>query len=210
IALREIAGKFGIAWPGPNAQRLEAERELNAFFRDFLFDPLDVSHLKDPDQVIAATVASILKLQEPDGSFKYWSDAWCSDSWASAYATLALARASQVGYAVNPESLSRAEGFLTRVAGGGCHACEHCCPDETRVFATYVLARMGKPKPSYYGEFFLKRKGLPLFTQALLADAMFIGGGDRGRANALLQELLNHAKESPKGVHFEEVQRQTY
>ena len=210
IALREVAGKFGIAWQGPDPKKLEARRELNAFFRSFLFDALDVSHLKDPDQVIAATVASILKLQEPDGSFKYWSDAWCADSWASAYATMALARASQVGYAVSPESLARAEGFLTRVAGGGCHPCEHWCPDETRVFATYVLARMGKPKPSYYGEFFLKRKELPLFTQALLADAMFIGGGDRVRANALLQELLNHAKESPKGVHFEEAQRQTY
>jgi uncharacterized protein YfaS (alpha-2-macroglobulin family) len=69
---------------------------------------------------------------------------------------------------------------------------------------------MGQPKPSYYGEFFAKRKQLPLFTQALLADAMFIGGGNRAQANSLLQEIIGHAKESARGVHFEEVHDQTY
>jgi uncharacterized protein YfaS (alpha-2-macroglobulin family) len=123
---------------------------------------------------------------------------------------LALSRAAQVGFEVPPERLSRAEGFLTRVAGGQCHPCERQCSDETRVFATYVLARMKKAKPSYYSEFYGKRKSLSLFSQALLADAITIGGGDRKQANGLLQEILNHAKESAKGVHFEEVHGETY
>ncbi|HKD43641.1 MAG TPA: MG2 domain-containing protein [Myxococcaceae bacterium] len=210
VALREIAGKFAIALGGPTKQNTQAHQEINAILQRALADPLDLSHARDPDEVISATVSSIEKLQEPDGSFKYWSDSWCADSWASAYATLALARVHQVGYAVQAEKLSRAAGFLARVAGGSCHPCEHWCPDETRVFATYVLARMGAAKPSYYGEFYAKRKQLPLFTQALLADAMFIGGGDRSRANNLLQEILNHAKESARGVHFEEAHHQTY
>jgi uncharacterized protein YfaS (alpha-2-macroglobulin family) len=209
VVLREIAGKFGIALPGPAQQGVQAQ-QFDAMFRRYLNDPLEPSQARDADEIVSSTVSSIQKLQEPDGSFKYWSDSWCADSWASAYATLALARAHQVGYAVEAERLSRAEGYLARVAGGSCHPCEHWCPDETRVFATYVLARMGAPKPSYYSEFYAKRRQLPLFSQALLADAMFIGGGDRARANNLLQEILNRAKESPRGVQFAEVHQQAY
>ena len=209
VALREMAGKFGIALPGPARPAATAQSAIQSLLQYYVQGAVDHGPARDPDEVISTTVASIENLQEVDGSFKYWSNSWCADSWASAYATLALARAHQVGYAVDPERLSRAEGYLTAVAGGSCHPCEHWCPDETRVFATYVLARMGKPKPSYYGEFFAKRRQLPLFTQALLADAMFIGG-NRAQAEHLLAEIFNRAKESPRGVHFEEAHSQTY
>ncbi|MHB8876342.1 MAG: alpha-2-macroglobulin family protein, partial [Myxococcaceae bacterium] len=210
VAVREIGGQFGMPWPGAEKKKLAVEAEANAFLRTYLFDTLDVSQEKDPDKVVTATVKSILNLQDGDGSFRYWSDSSCSDSWQSAYATLALSRASEVGFEVPPERLVRAEGYLSKVAGGQCHPCERVCPDETRVFATYVLARIKKPKPSYYAEFMGKRRKLSLFSQALLADAMYVGGGDRAQANQLMQEILNYAKESPKGVHFEEVHGQTY
>jgi uncharacterized protein YfaS (alpha-2-macroglobulin family) len=210
VALREIAGKFGVAWQGPDEAKRAHQKELNALFREYLFDPLDVADLKDPDEVVKATIDSIQKLQDPDGSYRYWSDASCPDSWASAYATMALHRAADVGYAVDRQALGRADAYLDRVAGGGCHPCERMCPDETRVFSVYVLARAGKPKASYYQRFFQSRQSLPLFTQALLADAMFVGAGDRTQARTLLQEILNHAKESAKGVHFEETHGRTY
>jgi alpha-2-macroglobulin len=210
VALREISGKFGVPWPGPDQKKLAAETEMNAWLRTYLFDTLDVSAMKDPDQVIAATTKSILNLQDSDGSFRYWSDSYCPSSFQSAYATLALARAKEVGFEVPTERLTRAEGFLSRVAGGQCPSCERGCSPETRVFATYVLARMKKPKPSFYGELYAGRKDLSLFGKALLADAMFVGGGDRAQAKALLQEIMNNAKESPKGVHFEETHGQTY
>lgn len=54
------------------------------------------------------------------------------------------------------------------------------------------------------------REKLPLFSQAMLADAMFVGGGDRAHAKQLLTELLNHAKESPAEVHFEETDALSY
>ncbi len=43
-----------------------------------------------------------------------------------------------------------------------------------------------------------------------MLNAMFVGGGDRKQANALLQEILNNAKESPKGLHIEEADSKTY
>ncbi|HEY0839564.1 MAG TPA: alpha-2-macroglobulin, partial [Vulgatibacter sp.] len=74
----------------------------------------------------------------------------------------------------------------------------------TRTFALWVLARTGAPLPSYYGEIFGRRERLPLYGRAMLADAMFVGKGDRARARLVLDELLVHAKESPQQVHFEE------
>jgi hypothetical protein len=210
IALREIAGQFGVPWPGPDATKQAKENEINAWLDTYLFGTLDVSDKKHPDEVIDATVKSILALQDGDGSFLYWPSSWCASSWTSAYATLALHRAQEVGFSVPADRLTRAAGYLEKVVGGRCHPCELWCDDETRVFAAYVLARMQKPKASSYGEFYARRETLSLFARALLANAMFVGGGDRGDAKALLQEILNFAKESPKGVHFEEVNSKTY
>ncbi len=210
VALRELAPKFGIPWTGPEKKQLEAERELNAFFRRYLFDPLDVSNETDPDEVVRKTVRAMVSMQNEDGSFRYWASNWCPNSYASAWATMALFRAKEVGYDIGPETLNRAQKYLTQVVGGRCSPCEHSCPDETRVFAAWVLSRSGKPQASSYGQFFANRKSLSLFSQALLSDAMFVGRGNREQARQLLQEILNHAKESPKGVHFEEVHDETY
>lgn len=210
VALREIAGEFGVAWAGPKQKDLDDQHALNDFYKKFLFDPLDVTNERDPDQVIAATVKSIQSLQNPNGSFRYWADDRCADSWTSAYATMALARAQQVGFKVDPEVVNKAQGYLEQVAAGQCNACEHACPTDTRVFATYVLARSGTPKPSFYSGFYAQRAKLPLFDKALLADAIYTGGGDRAQARELMKDILNHAQETPKGVHFEETNSLTY
>lgn len=210
IALREIAGQFKIPWPGPDEQKQAKENNLNAWLRAYLFDTLDVSQLRDPDQVINATVKSILALQDEDGAFRYWSDSTCSSSWQSAYASMALFRAREVGFDVPPERLTRATDYLQKVAGGQCHRCELSCPDETRTFAAYVLARMKKPKPGVYNELYARRDKLSLFSQSLLANAMFVGGGDKAKAKTLLTEIMNNAKESAKGLHLEESNSATY
>lgn len=212
IALREIAGQFGVPWPDRNKKKAAADDEFNALLNTYFFRTLDVSDQKDPDEIIASTVKSILSLQDTNGSFRYWPSSLCSDPWSSTYATMALARAKEVGFAVPADRLARAEKYLGDVVGGNCGSCwsQLYCGDETRVFAAYVLARMKKPKSSSYGEFYARRASLSLFSRALLANAMYVGGGDRKQANALLQEILNNAKESPKGLSIAEVNSATY
>ncbi|MBL8954458.1 MAG: alpha-2-macroglobulin [Myxococcaceae bacterium] len=210
IALREIAGQFKVPWPAPDKKKAAADNELNAWLNTYLFPTLDVSKVRDPDEVIAETVKSIGTLQDDDGSFKYWPTSWCSSSWTSAWATLSLHRAREVGFTVPAKQLAKAEAYLGKVAGGTCQPCERGCDDETRVMAAYVLARMGKPKASAYGELYGRKDKLSLFSRTLLANAMFVGGGDKKQASALLQEVLNFAKESPKGVHIEEASSATY
>ncbi len=192
LALRELGPKFNIPWT-------------------FVADAAQPGQpAPDPDEVIRRTLTAIEQLQAEDGSFRYWPQSACSHSFSSAYATLALHRAKEVGFAVDAQKLARAQAFTRRVASGQCAPCEFGCPDDTRVMAAWALARSGRPEASVYGDLFKRREGLSLFSRALLTDAMYVGNGNREQAKTLMQELLNQAKESPKGVHFEEVHHQTY
>ncbi len=204
-ALREIQGKFGVtvtpADPGAP----------DAWMRDWVGeDALRVLEARDPDEVIRRTVKSVERLQGPDGGYRTWPGGRCSDELASAYAVLALGRAAALGYPVDAGSLGRAQQYLSgTVAAGKCTECGFGCqppPPSTRVFALYALARTGSPKGSFLGALYAEREKLPLFARAMLADAMFLGGGDRGQARSLLGEILNQARVSDAEVHMEEEQ----
>ncbi|MCY1047265.1 MG2 domain-containing protein [Corallococcus sp. bb12-1] len=209
VALRELSGKFGVAWTGGS------EEQKQEFVRGFLSDDaLKAQGTLDPDAVVLATVRKIEALQSHDGGFRFWASSECSSPYASAYATLALARAKEVGFAVNANVLTKAKKFLAdKVAAGVCTPCGSGCQApglETRAFALYTLARTGSPRPSYYNELFEKRQSLPLFAQAMLTDAIFVGKGNRAQGQTLLQEILNKAQETPAGVHFQETDAKTY
>ncbi len=183
VALREVSRVFGVEPPGL---------------------------VKDPDEVVRETIAKIESQQAPSGGFYYWPTPSCPYAWPSIYATLALHRARELGYPVHKETLDKARRFLAeKIAGKG--ACEYeVIGPETRAFGLQVLARMGDPKPSYYDELYAGRDKLPLFGKALLADAMAIGKGSRPRALALLQDLLDSARETTREVHFEENDARSY
>ncbi len=203
VALRELSGRFSVPWKPDTAASFVGNGALAE------------QGTTDPDVLIARTVKAIEQLQNPDGGYRYWSSDGCSAEWASSYAVLALGRSAEVGYRVDAAALKRGQEFLARdVASGrgvGCARFWAAPLDETtRVFALWALARTGAPKASYYGELFGKRDALPLFARAMLADAMFVGGGDRAQARTVLTELMDRAKESAAGLHFEEMNPSTY
>lgn len=214
VALREVMGGFGVAYQAPDTQQREQLRTTNALMRHWLNDgTVQLEDELDPDQVVQATVKAIEALQRPDGSFRYWPSSTCSSDWGSVYATLALQRAADVGYAVNGPALKNALDHVRDLARGNRQCCYSACyppGDTTRAFAAYTLARARAPEASVYGGLYARRQKLPLFAQALLADAMHVGQGDRDRAQTLMTELMNHARETAEGVHFEEENSRTY
>jgi uncharacterized protein YfaS (alpha-2-macroglobulin family) len=153
---------------------------------------------------VRTTVAKIEQLQTPGGGFLYWPNGRCPEAWPSIYATLALWRAKEQGFAVDGEVLARAKRFLAGRAAGAAYCNRTADRRETRIFALEVLARMGDPKPSYYDELYAEKAKLPLFAKAQLADAIATGKGKKQRAQALLQEIFDAAKETPREIHFEE------
>jgi len=155
-------------------------------------------------------VAKIEQLQTPSGGFLYWPGSSCPYAWPSIYATLSLQRAQETGYPVHKDVLARAKRYLAQVAAGEL-LCGRERPDApTRIFALQVLARLGDPKPSYYDELYAQRAKLPLFARAQLADAIAIGRGKRPQADALLRDVLDAARETPRDLHFEESAGDTY
>ncbi|HMK74484.1 MAG TPA: alpha-2-macroglobulin family protein, partial [Myxococcaceae bacterium] len=203
VALRELSGRFGVPWKPDAATAWVGDQALAE------------QGARDPDALIRRTVKSIEQLQGPDGGYRIWSSDSCSSEWASPYAVLALGRAAEVGTPVDAAALKRGQSFLGRVVASGegvrCRSFwAERLDDTTRTFALWALARTGAPLASYYGELFARREQLPLFARAMLADAMFVGGGDRAQARAVLTELLDRARESAAGLHFEEMNPRTY
>ncbi|HVO30580.1 MAG TPA: alpha-2-macroglobulin family protein, partial [bacterium] len=214
VELRKLHSKFHVAYQGPTNDELKKTNEEDDFIRGWLGgDSLAIYNTRDPDVVIKKTIASIERLQNHDGGFRYWEAEGCSSDYASSYAVLALARAKDVGYPVEAGAISAGQKFLQRVGRGEPNRCypfpSPPAPAE-RAFALYTLARTGNPQPSSYGDLFANRKDLPLFAQAMLADAMFIGKGDRTQAKQLMTELMNRAQETPREVHFEEINARSY
>lgn len=199
IALREIAGRYGIPWKDGTAAR--------AFFGEEGFG----GH---PDRVIQDTIESIQRLQNHDGGYRYWPSSGCSSRGGTAYAVLALHRARELGFAVDGKALENGQRFLADVVAAGVpDTCNWWAPrdgEAARVFALWALARSGAPKPSHFGDLFQRRNELPLFARAMLADAIFVGKGERSQGEKVLQELLAQAKESPQEVRFEEQEGARY
>lgn len=194
VALRELAGRSGLtqaSWLMPSPTDAEPGAVVGT----------------SPDDVVRRTIEAIEARQRPDGGYRFWDEDACADEWTSSWAVLALGRAGAAGYAVDLPALERGKGFLAgTVLAGRCTPClRGCTPpnDPTRIFALYALARTGSPRGSYHGELLSRRGALPLFSRAMLADAL-ARGGDRARAAAVLAELLNAAKVTGAEVHFEE------
>ncbi len=160
-----------------------------------------------PDDVIRKTVQAIESRQHPDGSYRYWPGATCPDPWSSAYAVWALGRAEKAGMPVDRAALRRGQGWLAETVLAArpipCFGRERVPSDAERVFALFALARTGDPRASYHAELTARRSTLPLFSRAMLADALARGGA-REKAKPVLAEVLDAAKVTGAEVHLEE------
>ena len=201
VALRELHGVFKLPWKPDTARAWVGQ------------DAIARWGTTDPDEVAAKTVKAIEALQHVDGGYGYWSSDSCSSPHGSAYAVLALGRAAEVGYPVDRDALRRGQQFLGRVAAGNVPSCSwwaHEVDPGTRAFALYALARTRAPQASSATALFARRKELPAYGKAMLADALWIGGGDRAAARSLTTELLDRAKEESGALHLEEMSGVTY
>jgi hypothetical protein len=194
VALRELAslGIVGKAdWLLPSADRAPPSAVVDS----------------SPDELVRKTVRAIEARQQPDGSYRYWEGGACADPWSSAYAVWSLGRADKAGISVDRGALKRAQDWLAdTVLAGRCIQCGRSCTppgDPARVFALFTLARTGAARASYDAEFLGRRAALPLFSKAMLADAV-ARNGDVARATGLLDEVLNAARITGAEVHLEE------
>ena len=201
VALRELHGVFKLPWKPDSARAWVGQ------------DAIARWGTADPDEVATKTVKAIEALQHVDGGYGYWSSDFCSSPHGSAYAVLALGRAAEVGYPVDRDGLRRGKQFLAKVAAGNVQGCSwwgRGVDPGTQAFALYALARTRAPQASSASALYARRSELPAYGKAMLADALWIGGGDRAAARALTTELMDRAKETSGTLHLEEMNSVTY
>ena len=206
VALRQLQRAFGLEPLGAEASAAQRERERVWWGRWLGNETLPDS--ASPDEIVTDSLARLRRLQLDNGGLKYWSDGHCGDPWATAWGLIAAERAQRAGYRVDPALIAGAQRYLSeQVAPGTLQSCgwrDSKVDDPTRVMALWALARSGAPKGSYYAELFARRTSLPLFSRAMLADALLQKAGDVTMGQRALTELMTTAQETAGTVHFQE------
>lgn len=155
----------------------------------------------DKDAVLKRAQAGIDRLrmmQTWTGGIGYWPGETAPHPWGSAYAGLALVRASKMeGLEVSPAALERLLAYLRDILRDQAAAARdewHSEIEVVKPFAAYVLALAGTPEPSYHASLFQGRDKLPDFGKLLLALAIDAAKGDRQMALTLLDDVLKTVK----------------
>jgi alpha-2-macroglobulin len=115
-------------------------------------DPLLLGHAKGDTAVhdrVQTAIDTILERQGADGQFGLWrADDYRASTWLNVYALDFLTHASDAGFLVEPNAMRLGLAWLERAARGD--ADEHvgtdteASRDETKAYANYVLARIGR------------------------------------------------------------------
>jgi uncharacterized protein YfaS (alpha-2-macroglobulin family) len=165
---------------------------------------------RDPREVVSKAVKEIAAMQTGDGGFAYWPGGHCASYFGTAYATLSLGEASKAGYLVDQGVLERARKYLVDAypKAQGCEWSERS--DDERALALYTLARQDVAQRELGRQLFERRKGMAVFSRALLASSLALARSDAAATKTMITELMNDAKVEPGKVHFAEANPDTY
>lgn len=159
---------------------------LQELARDFGFTPP-----KGGEELVSATVASILSAQRYDGGFGFWPSSPTSDPFVTTYALWGLGEAKRHGVPIPPRAIEDATRYVRRQL-------EEWQKTEIgpalAAFIVDVLAMNGSPDPGWESRIFEARDKMPVFGRALLAHAMATSKGHPEALRELSRELSNHVR----------------
>lgn len=189
----------------------------NLVLEQLLSLPTVDDDLVDKKQLAAnveAGLQSLYKYQNANGGWGLWETSEPTP-YLSAYVLYTLNEARKAGHAVDENVLSRGASYLTSYMAS--HALlTPLAPDadfdkyqaryaaNSRAYALYVLGELGQGDLALTNNLFESRDLLSLSSQAYLAMTYYRLGDNETKVNALKNGILNLAKETPRGVHFEE------
>jgi uncharacterized protein YfaS (alpha-2-macroglobulin family) len=157
---------------------------------------------------VSQGLREVYAYQKENGGFGLWPDSRVEAPFLTCYAAFAMAKASEAGYAIEPDRLDRSLSYLSGLLRqewspkrGPFKAADW---QTIKAFAVYLLALTKRPQPAFADGLFSGRESLPLFGKTLLLKALYHGKGSTAAQNTLFQEIVNKIKLSPTGAHFEE------
>jgi alpha-2-macroglobulin len=172
-------------------------------------------------------VAALYKMQQGNGSWGIWQTSE-SNPYLTAYVMFTLNEVKKAGYAVDEGVIGKAKVYLQNYLNGNplqklattaspYDKSQNSYQANFRAFAMYVLTETGAGDLALANNLFDYKDDLNISSKAHLAMAYHSlkGGLEAGvkedldkKIKALKDSILNEAKETPRGVHFEEKELQ--
>lgn len=167
---------------------------------------------------VEAGLQSLYKYQQSNGGWGLWENS-VPTPYLSAYVLYTLHEAQKAGYTVDQKVINRGVDYVKNSMTQLPLTEANTYNANSRSFALFVLAEIDKGDLGLSNNLYEHKKSLSLFGKAYLAmnyDSLIrkqkLEGASKDDAgnkiNTLKGEILNVAKETPRGVHFEEVHRE--
>jgi alpha-2-macroglobulin len=185
-----------------------ASRILPIFALGKILDDFPIADVRDRarrDALGNDGIARLLRRQNPDGGFGFWSNDGYPESWpyVSTWVTFALLEGKRAGYAVDQAKLDRALSYLERYVRNGVQTRWGVYYDWTsRAFAMWLLSGENRGA-ELFDTVWAQRAKLPLYARILLATAAHRYGKTKP-VDATLAELRDLVIENAKVIHFAE------
>ena len=157
------------------------------------------------DRQVQLVIQRLYAQQKVDGGWG-WFSRDDSHPMITAYALIGLTEAQAAGYAVDKRVTTDAQNFLrTQFVVPGLNV--EAWRLDRQVFILYALARSGAPDIGRTVTMFDHRDRLSIYAQSWLAMSLDIIGGNEGRTQTLMSDIMNRAIMSANGAHWEESRR---
>ena len=172
---------------------------------DFKLTSLSEREIND---LIRQRLKEIITFQKQIGGFSVWPDSGEISPFVTCYATHALIKAREAGFAINPQILARAANYLlSYVRSERNHARQPYglrTFNSTRAYALYILNLLKRPQPALMERLYADRNNLSLFGKAYLLKAIHQSRTMDQAKEALIKEFLNKIKVTAGEAHFED------
>ena len=167
---------------------------------------------------VEAGLQSLYKYQQSNGGWGLWENS-VPTPYLSAYVLYTLHEAQKAGYTVDQKVMNRGVDYVKNSMSQLPLDAANTYNANSRSFALFVLAEIDKGDLGLSNNLYEYKKSLSLFGKAYLAmnyhgliKKQKLEGASKDDAqkkiDTLKGEILNVAKETPRGVHFEEGHRE--
>ena len=155
----------------------------------------------DLEKTVTAGLERIYAFQRNDGGFGYWENSLESYPDLTAYVLFGLTLTKESGLTVDQGVIDRTANYLQGVLRK--QNLKRQIDLATRAAILNALGEAGYSDLSLINNLNEQRSRLPLFAKAQLAMA-YEKAGNADQARKVTEEILNSAKVSSRGTHFEE------
>jgi uncharacterized protein YfaS (alpha-2-macroglobulin family) len=196
---------FDLVCPGFRIDRLLNNIATEGAIRDL---GLDLPDIAEPlAQLNRSDVAALEAQIRNDGGWGWCRDSNTSDPWLSTQALLALTRAEDLGYTINPRTIESAMRYIERLVKD-VEKLDTASGVNRQAFVLYVLSEAGRVVTSFADDLVAEHRALiDPYAKALLALAYERSGAAGDNQAALLTDLNNSVIMSATGAHWEDAEQ---